>query len=213
MRGYAYIVTRSHPDKLRSFQAAEGSLHAAVASSGHRSRHQGPDPRALRPGDARQHGEHHAAGGRHLVRGRGPRGQLRLLHRARGPRRAAAGARRSRLHRRVHRGGASRVLPQQPFPRAGSRHGARRPARALLSRARGQPVRLCPGVHRPLGDPRLAAGLLAPPAPRSPTLRREAAAAAPRRAGALEVHRADAAQGARPQDRADARQPRLPVYV
>ena len=190
-----------------------GANDAPPAYCSGRSGHQRPDAVALRAGDAREPRQHHAPGGRGLVRGGGARGRLRLLHGAGRDLQGASRLRRSSLHRRLHRGCAPRVLAQQPVPgaRSGDRPG--RAACALLSGRRSQVLRLRPRLHRPERDPRGAAGLLGPPARGSGPRGEAAAARASWRAAALEVHRPHAAQGAAVEDRPHAGEPGMSVYL
>ena len=132
----------------------------------------------------------------------------------RGPARGAAAGPRRALRRRLHPVGAAGLRAEQPVPRSGARSrcsagrtpGATRRTRASTSTTcSGSPTgassRRCCGTASRTGR---TARTSRPPHSRSscPTLRR-----------ALEVHRGHARQGADDQDRADDRQPRLPLHL
>ena len=99
------------------------------------------------------------------------------------------------------------------FRSRGAITGARRPPRPLLPAGLATLLRLRHRVHRQEGRARNPRRLLPPPAVRAASHCGAAAACPPRRPGALEVHRADPAEGPLHQDGPDARQPRLSLHL
>ncbi len=148
-----------------------------------------------------------------MVSAAGSRRAVRVLHRARGPARRAAQRPRPALHRSVHPVGPAGLRPQQPVPQSGGGHGAGRSSRPVLPRGRGQVLRLRARVHRPPGHRGRPGGLQPPPAPGAVHQCRDPAGGPPDPAGALAVRRSDPQEGPDHQDRADDRQPRLPLHL
>ena len=139
---------------------------------------------------------------------------IRLLHRARES--ARANCRRSghAVHRRVHAIGAAGLRHQQPVPQSRGRDRAGWPACPLLSRGCRSVLRL-----RRLASPTSRSSRTSWPTARSivPSGRQLSAATQPAELPTLEerwkfVER-DARQGTDHQDRADARQPGVPLHL
>ena len=139
---------------------------------------------------------------------------VRLLHRLRGPRR------RSCRPTSTSSSSAPSPPPRTPPRPSATSTGSAASSRCWAGRTRAATRRTRHAISTTCSASptarwsrevlaRLRAASARGPAPR----RQEAAAAASRRQGAVEVHRADDRQGADGQDRADDRQPRLPVHL
>ena len=96
------------------------TAHAPTSNRHSRSCHQKPQSFAVRPGNERQPGQHHAPGDRRLVRAGGARGSAGVLHRAWRTCWRSCPASRSRLHRRLHPVGAAGLCAEQLLPPAGA---------------------------------------------------------------------------------------------
>ena len=119
------------------------------------------------------------------------------------------------LHRRLHPVGAARLRAEQPLPPAGRGHRAGRAPCPLLSRGRpASTSTTCSASPTGASSPRCCRECAPAPADRARSRgRRRQPLELPTPGGALEVRRGDAGQGADDQDRADDREPGVPLHL